>query len=144
MVEFQRWKMCGMLVRTRSVCCNDPAGLLRLHGSCKSGRRGLHPKRLVPTLMVVKLNPVTDHMAGVLQCIETMAMRAQLLQWTDDTLDHAVLLWTVWRNEFLAQAVGTYQCREAAAGENQAIFAAQQEWRRHAAQRAKPGNQGML
>jgi len=62
----------------------------------------LHPKRLVRTLVVVKLNPVADHTAGVLQSLETVPMRALLLQGPDDTLDHTVLLRTVWRDDLLA------------------------------------------
>ena len=70
------------------------------------------------TLVVVKLNPVADHAAGVLQRLEAIPVLAILLQCTDDALDHAVLLRAVCRDEFLTQAVATHQCREAAAGEH--------------------------
>ena len=49
--------------------------------------------------MVVELDPVADHAAGVLLAFEPMAMRTLLLQGADDPLDHPVLLRAVRRDE---------------------------------------------
>ena len=96
------------------------------------------------TLVVVKLNPVADHAAGVLQSLETMPVRALFLQSSDYPFHHAILLRTVRRDELLLKAIATHQGREAAAGEDQAVVTAQQERRRHTAQRAKAGNQSVF
>ena len=95
-------------------------------------------------LVVVKLYPVADYAAGVLQCLKAVAMRTLLLQSTDHTLHHPILLRTVWRDEFLLETITTDQGREVATGENQAIVATQKERSRYTAQRAKAGNQRML
>ena len=55
--------------------------------------------------MVVKLNPVGNHPAGVLQSFEPMPMHALLFKHAYHSLNHAVLLWTVRRDELLPQAM---------------------------------------
>ena len=64
--------------------------------------------------VVVELDPVADHAAGVLLVLETVAVDALLLQCADDPLDHAVLLRTVRRVELLSQTVAAHQTRVAA------------------------------
>lgn len=52
----------------------------------------LHAQRLVRAPVVVELDPVADHAAGVLLAFEAVPMCALLLQGADDPLDHPVLL----------------------------------------------------
>lgn len=59
--------------------------------------------------VVVKAYPVADHAAGMLQGFEAMAMRALLFQCADDSLNHAVLLWAVRRDELLVQPIAAHQ-----------------------------------
>lgn len=79
--------------------------------------------------MVVELDPIADHSAGVLLVFEAVAVRALLLQGADDPLDHAVLLRAVRRDELLFQSVAAHQLRVAATGEHQAVVGPQQERR---------------
>ena len=60
--------------------------------------------------MVVELDPVADRAACMCQALEPLAVHALLLQRSDEPLHHAVLLWTVGRDELLAQAVAVDQC----------------------------------
>lgn len=55
--------------------------------------------------MVVELNPIANHTAGVLLTFEATVVRTLLLQRSDQSLDHAVLLWALWRDELLLQAI---------------------------------------
>jgi hypothetical protein len=41
----------------------------------------------------------------MLQSLKAVPMCALLLQRQNHTLDHAVLFWTVWRDEFLLQSI---------------------------------------
>jgi len=75
--------------------------------------------------MVVKRDPVTDHSAGMLQGFEAMPEHALLLQRSDHTLHHAVLLWAVRRDEFLLQTAAANQRRVAPTREDQAIVGSQ-------------------
>lgn len=72
--------------------------------------------------MVVKLNPVADHAAGVLQSLETMPVRALFLQSVDYPLHYAILLRAVRCYELLLETIATHQSREGAAGEDQAPY----------------------
>ena len=67
-------------------------------------------------LVVVEANPVSNDSTGVLHALETVPVRALLFERADDALDHAVLLWTVRRDELLAQPVAPDQGRVLAAG----------------------------
>lgn len=71
--------------------------------------------------MVVEADPVTDGAGCMLDAVEALAMDALLFQRPDDTLDHAVLLRAVWRDELLLQAVAPDEGGVAAAGEDQAV-----------------------
>lgn len=51
---------------------------------------------------VIKLDPVANHTAGMLQRLEAMAMDALLFQSSNQALDQAVLLWRMRRDEFLS------------------------------------------
>lgn len=80
----------------------------------------------------------------MLDAVEALAMDALLFQCSDHALDHAILLRTVGRDELLLQPVAADQCRELAAGEDQAVVRPQQELLRDPAQGAEPSDQGML
>ena len=54
---------------------------------------------------VVELDPIPDDAGSMLDALEAVAMNALLFQRPDHTLDHAVLLRAVWRDELLAKAV---------------------------------------
>ena len=56
-------------------------------------------------LVVVEADPVADGACGVLYTVEALAMDALLFQGPDYTLDHAVLLRAVGRDELLPQAI---------------------------------------
>ena len=62
----------------------------------------------------------------MLQGLEPVPMHALLLERADHALDQTVLLWTMRRDELLAQPVAPDQGREAAAGEDQPIARTQQ------------------
>ena len=72
--------------------------------------------------MVVEAYPVTDGARGALYAFEALAMDALLFQGPDHTLDHAVLLTAVGRDELLPQAVAFHQARVFPAREHKAIF----------------------
>jgi DNA replication protein DnaC len=55
--------------------------------------------------VVVEADPIPDHATGVLQGLEAVPMDALVLQRSDDSLDHAVLLGRIGRDEFLLQPV---------------------------------------
>lgn len=95
-------------------------------------------------LVVVELDPVADHATGVLQGFKAVAVDALILELPDHPLNQAVLLRRVGRDEFLLQAVAFDQRRVAAAGEDQSVVRAQQEWLFHPPQRAAAGDQGLL
>ena len=86
---------------------------------CFSG--SLHSQRLAGPAVVVKANPVTDDTAGVLQRLDAVVVSALLLERADDTLDHAVLLWAVRRDELLAQPVAPHQGCVVPAGKHQVV-----------------------
>ena len=94
--------------------------------------------------LVVKPNPVTDDSIGMLQGLKPAAMNTLLFQSSDHTLDHPVLLGTVWCVELLSQAVASVQDCEASTGKVQAIVRAQQKKLFYFTQCSKPSNQGML
>ena len=78
--------------------------------------------------VIVELDPIADCAARMGEAFEALAMDALLFQRTDQTFHHAVLLWTVRRDELLAQAVAPDQRRVFAGGEDQTIVAAKKEW----------------
>ncbi|AHB08330.1 hypothetical protein U875_07590 [Pandoraea pnomenusa 3kgm] len=59
----------------------------------------------------------------MLQRLEAMAVCTLLLERPDDALDHAVLLWTMRGDEFLAQAVAVRQRGVTAIGKDQSVVA---------------------
>ena len=71
--------------------------------------------------MVVEADPVADGTRGVLDAVEALAMNTLLFQRPDHTLDHAVLLRTMGRDELLPQAIAFHQGRVFSAREDQAI-----------------------
>jgi len=89
-------------------------------------------------LVVVELDPVADHAAGVLQGFEAVAVDALLLQRANHPLHEAVLLRGVGRDEFLLQAIAFDQRRVTAAGEDQAVVRTQQEGLLHGNRPANP------
>ena len=78
--------------------------------------------------MVVPANPICNHAAGVLQGFEPVAVHALVLERSNHTLDHAVLLWAVRADELLLQIVAPDQGRVVSAGEYQPVVRSQQEW----------------
>lgn len=94
--------------------------------------------------VVIKMDPITDHPAGMLQCFKPLPMDALLFQRPDHSLDHAVLLRAMRRDELLFKPIASDQGCKAFAGKDQAIVRAQQERHRHPAKRSVPGNQGLL
>lgn len=95
--------------------------------------------------VVVEADPVADGPCRVLDAVKALAVNALLLPLRpDDTLDHAVLLRAVRRDEFLFQAVASDQSGTAPTGEDEAIVGPQQEFARDLAQGAEPADQGML
>ncbi|WP_343039895.1 hypothetical protein [Pandoraea eparura] len=97
--------------------------LLRSGGQSKGLGRRRHLQRLVRLSMVVELDPVADHTVGVLQRFEAVTMYALLLERANHALDHTVLLWSVWRDEFLAQSVTAYQGRVGSTREDNPVVA---------------------
>lgn len=89
--------------------------------------------------MVVELDPIGNHAAGMLQRLEAMAVYALLLERADDALDHPVPLRAMRRDELLTQTVAAYQGRVVAAREDPPVVVSQQERRRHAPERADAG-----
>lgn len=59
--------------------------------------------------MVIKMNPVANHPTGMLQGFKSLPMHTLLLQRSNDTLHHPVLLRAMGRNEFLLQSVASDQ-----------------------------------
>ena len=94
--------------------------------------------------VIVKTYPVAYNAAGVLDILEAMPMRALFFERTDDTLNHAVLLRAVRRDELLAQPVASRQRGVAARREDQSVVRSQQERRRHAPQCSETGDQGVF
>lgn len=94
--------------------------------------------------MVVKADPVCNHVAGVLQGLEAVAVYALVLERSDHALDHAVSLRAVRGDELLLQAVAFDQCRIAAAGEHLAVVRPQQERVPDLAQAAVASDQCLL
>ena len=90
---------------------------------------------------VIEINPVANDAAGVLLGFEAVAMDALLFQCPDQAFNQPVLLGRMWRNELLSQSVAVHQCRIAAAGKDEPVVGAQQEWCLGTAQRAEVGNQ---
>ena len=62
-------------------------------------------------LMGVELDPIPDRAACMREAPEPLAMYALLFQRSDQPFHHAVLLWTVRGDEFLAQAVAPHRGR---------------------------------
>lgn len=69
--------------------------------------------------MVVKANPVTYDLAGMPQALESMSIHALLLERSNHSFDHAILLRAVRGNELLAQALAPRQGRVMTTGEHQ-------------------------
>ena len=71
--------------------------------------------------IVVEVDPVAQRSACMLQAFEAMAMNALLLESSDDTLDHAVLLRAMGRDELLLQPIPANQSRVIPTREDKAI-----------------------
>ena len=81
--------------------------------------------------MVVKVSPVTNVSAGVLQGLKAVTVHVLLLQNADYSVHHPILFRRLRRDEFLLQPIAFDQCHIAAAGEYQAVVRAKQEGRLH-------------
>jgi len=57
--------------------------------------------------VVIKMDPITDHPAGMLQCFKPLPMDALLFQRPDHSLDHAVLLRAMRRDELLFKPIAS-------------------------------------
>ncbi len=71
-------------------------------------------------------------------------MHALFFHRSNDTLDHAVLLWAVRRDGLLLQSIAAYEGCIAAADKNQATTGLQQEGHRTTTERAKARDQRRL
>ena len=71
--------------------------------------------------VVIELNPVADDAHGMLLCLEAMPVDTLFLQRPDHSLDHAVLLRAVGRDELLPQAIATDQAGVVPTGEDQSV-----------------------
>lgn len=94
--------------------------------------------------IVVEGNPVTQNMAGMLDRFKAVTMNALFLDRTDQSFDHAVLLWAMRGNELLLQSVAFDQRRVAAGSEDQPIIGSKQERSFHFAQRAISADERLL
>lgn len=94
--------------------------------------------------MVIEADPVADGTRGVLDAVEALAMNTLLFQGPDHTLNHAVLLRAVGRDELLLQTVAFHQGCVFSTRKDQAIVRPQKELPRDPAKRAKSGNQSVL
>ncbi len=81
-----------------------------------------HAQSLVPSLVVINVDPFTNDAAAMLQRLEPMPVHALLFQCTHDPLDHPVLLVTVRRDKHLLDVITAYQRRVAVAGKDQTII----------------------
>lgn len=59
--------------------------------------------------VVVELGPITDNATCMLLALEAVTMCTLLFQSADHSFDHAVLLWAVWCDELLLQAVAAHE-----------------------------------
>ena len=94
--------------------------------------------------VVVEADPVTDGACRVLDAVEALAMDALFFQCPDHTLDHAILLRAMRRDELLFEAIASDQRGVAAAGDDEAVVGPQKELTRDLSQGAEPGDEGML
>lgn len=74
------------------------------------------------TLAVVVPNPLLIIRAGMLQALASETVHTLLLEAANYTLDHTVLLRTVWRNELLLQSIAFNRRCKVAARKDQSIF----------------------
>ena len=77
--------------------------------------------------VIVEVDPISDYSRCVLKAFKAIPMDALLFKCTDNMCDHSVLLRTMWRDEFLFQAVAVNQTCVVAIGKNEAIIRAQKE-----------------
>ena len=54
---------------------------------------------------IVEVDPISDCSCCVLQAFEAVSMYALLFECPNHTLDHSVLLRTMWRDELLFEAI---------------------------------------
>ena len=59
--------------------------------------------------VVIKMDPITDHSAGMLQCLKPLPMDALLSQGPDHPLHHSFLLRAMRRDELLFQPIASDQ-----------------------------------
>jgi len=86
---------------------------------------------MVRLVEVVKVSPVTNDSAGVLQGLKAVTVHVLLLHNADYSVHHPILFRRLRRDEFLLQPIAFDQCHIAAAGEYQAVVRAKQEGRLH-------------
>ena len=94
--------------------------------------------------MVIEGYPVTKNTAGVLDRFKAVAMHTLFLDRSNESFDHAVLLWAMRGNELLLQSVALHQGCVAAGSKNQPVIRPKQEWCVDSAQGAIPADQGLL
>ena len=81
--------------------------------------------------IIVEGNPVTQHSAGMLNGFKAVTMHALFFDGSDQSFDHAVLLWAMRGNELLLEPVALHQCGVAAGCEDQPIIRSKQKWGLH-------------
>ena len=93
---------------------------------------------------VVEADPLSDDTRGVLLGFEAMTMHALLFQRPDDALDHAVLLWTMRRDELLPETITTHEARVGPRGKNEPIVRPQKERGCDTSERPEPCDQRLF
>ena len=91
--------------------------------------------------MVIKLDPIGQYTAGMLERFEAMAVDTLLFDRADHVLDKTILLGAMRRDEFLLQPVAPHERRVAATRKHQSVIGAQEKRRWDAAQRAESCDQ---
>ena len=76
---------------------------------------------------IVEVDPISDCSCCVLQAFEAVSMYALLFECPNHTLDHSVLLRTMWRDELLFEAIASNEPRVITARKNQTIVRPKQE-----------------
>lgn len=122
----------------------DPAESAQVKPLTRMPRRGLQLQHLMWAPVGVEADPVADGTCGVLDAVEALEMGALLLQRPDDTLDHAVLLRAMRRDERQLQSMASDQRHVFPACVDHPAVGPRKELLRHLAGRFEPADQRIL
>jgi len=93
---------------------------------------------------VIKLDPVSEDTARMLEGFKAMPMHALLFDRANDALDQAVLFWCIRLDKLLLQAVATHERGVVPAAEDEAIVRPEQKRRGDTPERAESGDEGLF